>query len=197
MEISPHMKTQLDRLRALYPELKSYPDGQLLQMFRDTMEQIAGAIAPDAVTGEQSAAQPRLGEEQALAIGYSNLGQIHFQQGDFDKAIGMHERALEIHLRIGNRPGSAQDYGNLAICYRQKGDTARALRFYKKDLEITEEIGDQHGVAVSCFNLGLLYFRKIGDCKEARVHFAKARELFQIAGDASLAERAEQALRGL
>nr|VFK61080.1 MAG: Tetratricopeptide repeat-containing protein [Candidatus Kentron sp. TUN] len=193
MEISSHIKTQLDRLRAVYPKLKATPDEQLLQMLQAAMQTMNSSTAANKKVEIEEA----LGKEQVLAVGFGNLGRAYSQQGDLDLAIQMHERALEIHGRIGDQSGCAQDYGNLAICYRQKGDVNRALMFYKRDLEITEEIGDRHSAAISYFNLGLLYFRKIGDYKKARAHFEKAKELFEIAGDAPHAEQVDKALQGL
>jgi tetratricopeptide (TPR) repeat protein len=70
------------------------------------------------------------------------------------------------------------------------------LEYFHKSLTISERIGDRHGAAISYFNLGSLY-REQGDVRQARVHYEKAKALYEMVGDAPHAQQAAQALREL
>jgi len=108
----------------------------------------------------------------------------------------MHQKALEIHERIGDEPGVAWAYGNLADAYQEMGDVGQALTYYHKALEIKERISDWIGAADNYFNLGRLY-RDQGELERARAQFEKAKVLYEMVGASRGAQRAARALRGV
>jgi tetratricopeptide (TPR) repeat protein len=70
------------------------------------------------------------------------------------------------------------------------------LDFLQKNLEFTLRQGDERRNANIYFNLGNLHC-KLGDRDLARVHYEKAKALYQMVGDAQKAQVVAQALRGL
>jgi predicted negative regulator of RcsB-dependent stress response len=70
------------------------------------------------------------------------------------------------------------------------------LEYFHKSLDILERTGDRHSAAIFCGNLGGLY-QEQGDVKQARVHYEKAKALFEMVGDAPHAQQAAQQLRRL
>ena len=69
--------------------------------------------------------------------------------------------------------------------------------FYRKALDIETRIGDHHNAGMTYFSLGLLYLDDIGDPEQARLHFEKAKSLFELVGDAEHAQQAARELRSL
>jgi tetratricopeptide (TPR) repeat protein len=57
-----------------------------------------------------------------------NIGAIHFENGDFDKAMAANKKAL------GIMPNSAEAHANLGMIWWQKGDGAKSTAAYKEAL---------------------------------------------------------------
>jgi len=61
---------------------------------------------------------------------YFNLGTEHLRQGEYDRAISVFNKALELN------PGYAEAYLNRGIAYRNKGQHDQAVSDYGKVLQI-------------------------------------------------------------
>jgi len=70
------------------------------------------------------------------------------------------------------------------------------LDYYHKSLIITEHNGDRHNAGIAYFNLGILFSNQ-GDKAQARIHFEKAKALYEIVGDSQWAQNAAMELLGL
>ena len=91
----------------------------------------------------------------------------------------------------------ARVYGNLSNVCLEMGDVGHALTYHRKSLAIKERGGDWHGAAYSYFNLGNLYLKQ-GDREQARIHYERARALFEMVGyDGWQAQDAARKLRRL
>ena len=117
----------------------------------------------------------RAGEGHA----YCNLGNAHFNLGDFKKAIDYYER----HLKIA---GEGRAYGNLGNAHCSLGDFKKAIDYYERHLKIAKEVGDRAAEGGAYGSLGNPYFR-LGDFKKAidyyERHLKIAKEVGERAGE--------------
>ncbi|MEK6645832.1 MAG: tetratricopeptide repeat protein [Candidatus Firestonebacteria bacterium] len=78
---------------------------------------------------------------------YNNQGNIFLGKGEYDKAIELYKKALNVH------PKYAEAYNNLGLCYMNKGDFNLAIDSYYKSLSIKPSDARVYS------NLGVVYFR--------------------------------------
>jgi hypothetical protein len=63
------------------------------------------------------------------------------RRGELDLATALAERALELHVKVGNRFGEAEAVGALGAVARDLGEDDRAFELMERSAEITEELG--------------------------------------------------------
>ncbi|MBR5652687.1 MAG: CHAT domain-containing protein [Prevotella sp.] len=112
-----------------------------------------------------------------LGNSYNDLGIEYYNLGDYDKAVEMGTKAMEIYREtLGEKhPDYATSLGNLAEYYSHLSDYAKAVETGTKALEIRREmLGEKHpDYALSLNNLANYYYY-LGD-------YAKAMELGTLA----------------
>ncbi len=69
-----------------------------------------------------------VGDEDGLAITYSQLGKIYLQAGDRRKAEKCLNNASEHFIKLGNEPGEAAALRLLTDLYEQAGNVDSAVR---------------------------------------------------------------------
>lgn len=117
-------------------------------------------------------------EDPKSASGYSNLGNVHLQQGKVEQAIQDYDRALEL------APGVSVPLLNKGLAYEQLGvekqvaakekEALDCWNLGKKDLEKAIEIDPDEFVAY--YDLGLIELR-LGEFEESSKHLQKAADL--------------------
>ena len=72
-----------------------------------------------------------------MARDWNNLGAVWRIKGDYDKAIGHFEKALESSLKTfgSEHPNLATSWNNLGLAWHGKGDYDKAIEYYEKALE--------------------------------------------------------------
>jgi tetratricopeptide (TPR) repeat protein len=93
----------------------------------------------------------------ALSDTYNQLGIIHIEQKQTEKAIEHFEKSLEIaspHAKTTD-PSLAPTYGNLGKCYHEQGDHEKALTYFQKalDIELTTSTPKQANIASHYMNI--------------------------------------------
>ena len=86
-----------------------------------------------------------------------NIGIVHWQQGDYPKALEYDFKALKLKEELADKKGIAKTLGNIGIVYWQIGDYQKSLEYYLKGLKLNEELGDKNGIANALGNIGLVY----------------------------------------
>ena len=104
-----------------------------------------------------------------LAAAYANVGNIHQQLGDLEKAEQAWLKALELN------PGWAAVYNQLGIFYRDQARFEPALAMYQKAIATDEAYANSHR------NIAILYEIYLGDKVQALQHYRRYREL--VAGE--------------
>ena len=97
---------------------------------------------------------------------YCNIGNAHFNLGDFKTAIDFHERALRVAQEIKNRLGEGNASCNLGNDYLKRGSFKEAINYYQLGLTIFKELGDKPREGMAYGNLGICY-ENLGEIKTA------------------------------
>jgi tetratricopeptide (TPR) repeat protein len=111
-------------------------------------------------------AAKKLGNKQAEGGFLGNLGSIHFNLGEFYKAIEYQEQHLAIAREINDRQGESNGLGNLGNAYFGLGKFPEAIDYYEQSLLISRKISYQLGEARFLGNLGNVYLR-LGEYQKA------------------------------
>jgi CHAT domain-containing protein/tetratricopeptide (TPR) repeat protein len=119
---------------------------------------------------------------RATAEVENNLGEVFYYRGDTIKAGEYYNRALELHLKVGNRRGAALAYLNLGHIYLDSGDLTSSWAHLTRALTLWGEVDDKRGEAHTYAAQGLvLSFR--GEKQGAFDAYQQALRLFRTIGD--------------
>ena len=83
----------------------------------------------------------QLGDEEAEGVHLGNLGLVYADKGEWERAIEMYERSLEIEERVGDVHGMAQTWGNLGLLYESQGDRERAAKYLAQAYLVFDRLG--------------------------------------------------------
>ncbi|CAF1408546.1 unnamed protein product [Adineta steineri] len=113
---------------------------------------------------------------------YNQLGSVHYNQGDYKKAIWYVEQGLEISQKTlsSNHPYLATSYNSLAGVYHKIGEYSKALSSHEKAIEIYQKsLPSNHpNLGTSYNNIGSVY-TKMGEYSKALSFYEKALEIRQ------------------
>ena len=82
-----------------------------------------------------------------MAISYNNIGLVHDNKGEYDKALEHYQKSLAIKLKqMGpEHPLVAASYNNMAYVYKAKKDLAKAKEYWEKAYVIRlKTLGPNH-----------------------------------------------------
>ncbi|NQY63541.1 MAG: tetratricopeptide repeat protein [Alteromonadaceae bacterium] len=82
-----------------------------------------------------------------LCTGPHNLAGLYESMGDYDRALPLYLRSLDIKEKVlgAEHPAVATSLNNLAGLYESTGDTDRALPLYQRSIDILEKVlGSEH-----------------------------------------------------
>lgn len=123
-----------------------------------------------------------LGDQLAVAYSWHGLGNVEFEQGDFNAAHECFARALAVRRASGNLYGIASSLNSEGLVACVQGKYSAAREFQAESLKIKREIGDRYGIAFSLSGLGAVEFAQ-GNCHAARELFAEALSIRREIGD--------------
>ena len=98
-----------------------------------------------------------LGDKRSLIDALQALGNVYFNQADFEKARLYFEEGLHVEQELGERRAGAHYLG---VVMYELGDFAAAGTFLEQELELQREIGDTRRVALALANLGLVAYEQ-------------------------------------
>jgi tetratricopeptide (TPR) repeat protein len=130
------------------------------------------------------------------SFAYNGLGLAYSNKGEYDKAIGYHEKSLAIKLKrleaehqecyraVYSDVGAS--YNNIGGVYDNKGEYEKAIGYYEKSLAIQLKVlGAEHpDVGTSYNNIGLAYYnlaavyKAKGDKATQMTYLLKAKAIF-------------------
>ena len=118
---------------------------------------------------------------RARALGGN--GFLAHYQGDYDRAEGLCQEALEVARSLEDAEGVAEAYTGLALVRRTRGDYLAAEALFREALSAYEDLADQHGIAGTMDRLAMT-FMVAGDYARARPLFERSLALYRRLGDA-------------
>jgi tetratricopeptide (TPR) repeat protein len=92
-------------------------------------------------------------DESALL---TNLGNIHLELREFDKAIEYFELSLDMHQELGDEQGTGIVLNSLGSVYVQTREFGKAVEYYEQSLAIHRQFESQRNASDTLNNLGAL-----------------------------------------
>jgi len=126
------------------------------------------------------AAADRPGEAAAL----NNLGNVHWQLGDYGQAADDYRGALALRRATGDRAGEAAALNNLGVIEWHLGHYEASAAYYAQALPIHHETANRVGAATTLANLARVY-QRIGRVGEVLDLQQQALAIFREIGDRS------------
>lgn len=111
----------------------------------------------------------------------SNVGSAYAKLGQYQKALDIHLRVLEIR-RARKDPRLAITLSNIGNCYDHLGNKAKAIDFYSQSIALRKELNNDYYIARTMNHMGALY-RGLGDADKALNYFSQALTLRKLVGD--------------
>ena len=102
-----------------------------------------------------------------MAEDLGNLGLIHQQKGENEKALEYYNESLKLHKEIKNKKGEADQLGNIGGAYQLQGNLAAAQKYEEESLQIHRALGNMDGEANQLGNIGLSTSRKANTTKRS------------------------------
>jgi tetratricopeptide (TPR) repeat protein len=97
-----------------------------------------------------------VGDEQAVAMSLNALGMYARDQGQYEKALQLHQESLALFNKLGNRHGQAYAYICLARVALLQGHYPQAVAWCEQSINLYAELGDQRNVAGTWKDMGFL-----------------------------------------
>jgi len=123
----------------------------------------------------------KLNFKKGIADASSNISYVHFNHGDFTKALQYINKALKIYQAINDKEGVASSLSSLGSNYGQRGDIYQALEYYTMALKIKKEIGDKKAIAHTLLSIGEMYDMQ-GDIPHAMEYWQESLKLSEESG---------------
>ena len=102
----------------------------------------------------------------------SCLGEIHYLQGAYDRAIGCHQKSLAISNEINDKPAVRLSLCSIGNAYQKKGNYKQSIECYEQAIAIKDISVLSEDINMAIGNLGNIYY-DLGD-------YSKAMEFYQI-----------------
>ncbi|CAF0903085.1 unnamed protein product [Adineta steineri] len=120
--------------------------------------------------------------EGKKALYYNQLGSVHYNQGDYQKAIQYLEQKLETEQKTlpSNHLHFATSYANIGTVYMEMREYSKALSFLEKALDIQQKAlpSNHPNLAVANNNIAGVYDSR-GEYSKALSFYKKALEIQQ------------------
>ena len=137
------------------------------------------------------------------ATSYLNAAAYYlWENKDYDRAIELYERSMELNKRINNANGVAGIESNLGMIYADKGDYLTSLEYMQKTLAARETEQEKsriinakinvavvlnklarHDEALTQLNEALKYASDVSDKNNTRVCYGMMAETYELIGD--------------
>lgn len=108
----------------------------------------------------ESVENPKESLKYSIAVSQNSMGNIYLALKQYDMALRLFQKSVEIEQELGNKLGLAINHQNIGYALEEKGMLNEALANYQKSLAYNEEIDSEVG-RVICYNsIGKVYIKK-------------------------------------
>ena len=125
-----------------------------------------------------------LGEPGTVATAWHQIGLVHQEAGQLERAEQAYRQSLAIKVREKNRSGEANTLNQLGVVCRRMGRLEEAVTFYRQAADIHVELGDLKGEGMDRNNAANTLV-KLGRYDEARREVLRAIECKKPLGHAA------------
>lgn len=87
----------------------------------------------------------------------SNFGSTYARLGQYQRALDIHLRVLELRRPLQEPLGLGVTLRNIGDCYEHLGDKQKAVDFFNESLVFMQKAGNHFYTASTMINLGLIY----------------------------------------
>lgn len=103
-------------------------------------------------------------------------------QGDWENALQLYQRSLEIGEELGDLQGVGVCLNNMGNIFKNQGHYKKAVDSFFKSLKIREEVGDTLGMASTYGNIASL-FKEQGDYDQSLDYFERCLVIMERIGN--------------
>jgi class 3 adenylate cyclase/tetratricopeptide (TPR) repeat protein len=128
----------------------------------------------------------RLGDRQGLSRTLDCITFAHYRQGQYDQALAVAGRHLEMATEAGDLAGVSIALNYTGLVRLNTGQTAAALALLQEALDTAAEAGDRRCLLYAAGNLGLAHWR-YGDHMQAVACYHQALSVAEEMGDRRIA----------
>ena len=147
----------LSRSLILFDEIIRIPVGDVVQEVKDIAE-----------------------EERALAL--NTMGRVYYAMQQYDEAMDLWQRSLDLARDIGDRAGESRTMLNFGLLCLTRGEPDKASIYFRDSLDISKELGHRRAAARAYNGIGEASCLR-GQYREALAYCQKALELHRGIGD--------------
>ena len=122
------------------------------------------------------------GPAAARAVALNAAGSLAYHAADYEQAAALHQKALDLRRRLGDRRGMAASLHNLGTTALYLADLDQAEALCEEARSLWREVGDERGVAIS-LNSSAILARNRGDHARARACYDESLAIFRRLGD--------------
>ncbi|MBP9795566.1 MAG: tetratricopeptide repeat protein [Chitinophagales bacterium] len=97
--------------------------------------------------------------KKGLGDGYTRLGILEKNIGNYDKALEYHKKSLAFRQGEGDVKATGKSYLNIGTVFNQTGDYDSSIFYLLKAVQIAESLNDQKQLADNTNNLAIAYKR--------------------------------------
>ena len=95
-----------------------------------------------------------VGDAMTEAKTLNQIGRLHYQISDFQKALDDYNQALALARSAKDAVEEAEALNGVGSCYRAQGQSQRALETAQQALDVATAAGDERGQAEALNGLG-------------------------------------------
>jgi tetratricopeptide (TPR) repeat protein len=128
---------------------KEPESAELASLYEDISHMLWRSGKPEALSWAQKAFKlaERLGNQQVLALCYSDLGTISLKSGEHEKASKYYDQGLKIALENDLIGTATSLYNNLATLYWSMGELQKTFETAQKGSDFAKRVGSLYGLA--------------------------------------------------
>jgi len=106
-------------------------------------------------------------DKEGMAATLTNMGNISFKKGKYNKSVEQNQDSLKISAEIGDTISTGVALCNIGLSLSRKGESSEALIKYEESLVLSQTVGSKSCIATSLNNIGTIYAsqKKYDDAK--------------------------------
>jgi len=113
---------------------------------------------------------------------YQNIGDVHWNQGNYYEALSAHQTAIELYRQSSDTTAISTFYNNLGKSYLDLSDYPTALNCFQKALRFDLKFANAQNLAKTHNYFGNTYNR-LGNYSKAMNHYIDALTIYDSLGD--------------